>query len=147
MDADEKDLRLLALLQRDARLSYRELAKRAKMSVLTVMKRVKALEREGIIRSYAARIDFEMLGYDVHAMIKVRIAKGKLFDVERRIAMNRNVYAVLDHTGHFDTTLLCRFKNTRALDTFLKQVQTYDFVERTETLLILNTIKQESVKL
>lgn len=147
MDADEKDLKLLTLLQQDARLSYRQLAKKAKMSVLTVMKRVKALEREGIIKCYAARIDFEKLGYDVHAMVKVRIAKGKLFDVERRIATSRNVYAVLDHTGHFDTTILARFQNTRLLDQFLKRLQGYDFVERTETMLILNTIKQESVKL
>ncbi len=146
MAIDEKDRKLLAFLQQDARLSYRQLAKKAKMSVLTVMKRVKAMETAGIITGYGASLDYEQLGFDVHAIIKARIAKGKLFEVERRVAHEKNVYAVLDHTGHFDTTILARFKHTRDLDRFLKRLQKYDFVERTETLLVLNTIKQDGVR-
>ncbi len=140
---DEKDRKLLRLLRQDARLSYRQLAKKAKMSVLTVMRRVKRLEAEKVITGYHAALDPERLGYEIHALIKVRVAKGKLFEVERKIASDKHVYAVFDHTGHFDTTLLCRFKHARDLDRFLKRVQQHDFVERTETLLILNTIKEE----
>lgn len=147
LTVDERDRKLLAFLQQDARLSYRQLAKKAKMSVLTVMRRVKALEAKGVITRYSARIDYEQLGYDVHAIIKARIAKGKLLEVEKKIASEKNVYAVFDHTGHFDTTILARFKHTRDLDRFLKRIQKHDFVERTETLLVLNTIKQAAIKL
>lgn len=145
MSLDEKDRKLLTLLQKDGRLSYRQLAKKAKMSVLTVMKRVKALEEKKIITGYHAAIDYDLMGYDVHAIIKARIAKGKLFEVERKMASVKNIYAVLDHTGNFDTTILTRFKTTRELDAFLKRIQKYGFVERTETLLVLNTIKQEPI--
>lgn len=147
MEFDEKDRKLLALLQQDCRLSYRQLAKKSGISVLTVMKRVKALEAAKVITGYRAAVDHEQLGYDVHALVEVRVAKGKLFEVERKFASDRNVYAVLDHTGHFDTTILARFKSTRDLDRFLKRIQTYDFVERIETKLILNTIKLTDVSL
>ncbi len=147
MIIDEKDRKLLTLLQQDARLSYRQLAKKAGMSVLTVMKRVKALEARKAITGYTAALDYEQLGLDVHAIVKVRVAKGKLFEVERKVAHEKHVYMVLDHTGNFDTTILCRFKTTRDLDLFLKRIQRHDFVERTETLLVLNTIKNQPLKL
>jgi len=147
MTIDEKDKKLITLLQEDARLSYRQLAKKAGMSVLTVMKHVKALEERKVIAGYAATIDYEQLGLDVHAIVKVRVAKGKLFEVERKIAIEKHVYMVLDHTGNFDTTILCRFRTTRDLDAFLKRIQKHDFIERTETLLVLNTIKNQSLKL
>lgn len=143
---DEKDRRILSTLQRDARLSYRELARRTGYSLLTVMKRVRALEQQGAILGSRLKLDYERLGYNVHAIIEVRIAKGKLFEMERKIAGERGVYAVFDHTGPFDTTLLARFRTTRELDRFLKRIQTYEFVERTETKLILNTMKLEDVE-
>ncbi len=138
---DDKDRKLIDLLRHDGRLSYRQLAAKAELSVLTVMKRVKALEAGHVITGYHATVDAEKLGLDVHAIIEVKIAKGKLFEVERRVASEPAVYAVFDHTGQFDTTLLARFKGTRDLDRFLKRLQTFDFVERTETKLVLNTIK------
>jgi Lrp/AsnC family transcriptional regulator, regulator for asnA, asnC and gidA len=80
-------------------------------------------------------------------MIEVRISKGKLFELERRMARHQNIYAVYDTTGDFDTVLLGRFKSTRLMDKFLKEIQTYDFVERTHTNIILNTIKEDMMRI
>ncbi len=79
-------------------------------------------------------------------MIEIRISKGKLFDVEKKIASNPNVFAIYDVTGSFDAVVLARFRTRRQMDNFLKRLQTYEFVERTETKLILNTIKEEFIK-
>ena len=49
-------------------------------------------------------------------------------------------------TGDFDAAILARFKNRRQMDSFLKKIQTYDFVERTNTRLILNAIKEKNVR-
>ena len=130
----------------DSRLSYRELAKKVKVSVVTAMNRAKALEKEGIIRRYTTIIDYDKVGYDVEVMIEIRISKGNLFEVEKKIATDPNVFAVYDMTGEFDAALLARFRNRREMDNFLKRIQTYDFVERTNTRLILNTIKEKQVE-
>lgn len=147
MEIDETDKAIIQVLQQNARLSYRQVAQRIHVSVATVMKRIQRLEQEKIIKRYCALIDYDKLDYDIHVIIELRVSKGKLFQVEKQIATNPNVYAVYDHTGQFDATILARFKTRRSMDSFLKKIQTYDFVERTETLLVLNTIKEEGIQL
>jgi len=146
MELDEIDKKVLNALIENSKLSLREIAKKADVSVATAMHRVNNLEKEGIIKKYTTLVDYPKLGYDVEVLIEVRISKGKLFQVEKEIAHHPNVFAVYDLTGDFDAGILARFKNRRQMDTFLKKIQTYDFVERTNTRMILNTIKEKQVE-
>ena len=146
MKIDKTDKKILNILMENSRLSYREIAKKAGVSAVTALKRVKELEKENIIRSYDTRIDYEGLGYDVQVIIQMRIAKGKLFNVERKIAVDKHVFAVYDMTGAFDAMIIAKFKNRKSLDSFLKKIQGYDFVERTRTNLILHTITERRIK-
>src|SRR3990167_37824 len=142
---DENDKKIIEILTENSRLSYRQIAKKLALSVATVMNRVKKLENEKIIKKYSALLDYEKLGFDIDVIIDVRISKGKLLEVESVIAKNPNVFAVYDVTGAFDAVILARFPNRRKMDSFLKKIQAFDFVERTETKLILNTIKEEQL--
>lgn len=136
---------IINILLENSRLSAREIARKANCSVVTVLNKLKQLEEEKIIKGYSAVVDYEKLGYDVQAVISLRISKGKLLEVEQKIAVHPNVFAVYDTTGNFDCELIAKFKTRRGLDTFLKKIQKYDFVERTETKLILNTIKEQAI--
>ncbi len=142
-----KDAEILNILVDNARLSAREVAKKAGVSAVTAINKIKELEKAGIIKGYSAEIDSEKIGYDVHAIIRLQIAKGKLFEVENKIAVHPNVFAVYDVTGEFDALIITKFKSRKVLDTFLKKIQGYDFVQRTETQLILNTIKERNIKI
>lgn len=142
---DELDVKLLNLMLTNSRLSSRDLAKESGVSIVTVLKRIKALELSGILKRYTVDLDYERLGYDVSVLVKMRIAKGKLFEVEEKIAVNPHVFAVYDVTGDFDAVVLAKFKSRKMMDAFLKHIQTFDFVERTETSLILNTIKESRI--
>lgn len=142
---DGRDKEIINCLIIDSRQSYRKLAEKAKVSVATIMHRVNKLEKEKIIKKYTTVIDYEKLGYDVEVMIEISISKGKLFMVEKKIAVHPNVFAVYDITGASDAVILARFHNRRMMDNFLKEIQTYDFVESTHTKLILNTIKEDSL--
>ena len=144
---NETDKKILNILVDNSRLSLRQIAKKANVSVATVMHHIKRLEKDGIIKKYTTKIDYEKTGYDIEVIIEVRISKGKLFEVEKKIAMHPNVFAVYDITGAFDALVLARFPTRRQMDNFLKKLQTYEFVERTETKLILNTIKDESIEI
>ncbi len=143
---DETDKQILNVLLDNSRLSYREIAKKVRVSVATVMHRVNRLKKEKIIKKYTTVLDYEKLGYDVEITIHMKINKGKLIELENKIAKANNVFAVYDVTGKSDAIVIARFKNRRSMDNFLKQIQTYDFVERTETSLILNTIKEDFLK-
>ena len=145
-EIDKVDAGIIRALEENARLSLRKVAKKTGVSVATVMHRLKILERERIIRKYSAILDYDKLGYSLQAIIDVIVSKGMLFEVERKIASHPNVAAVYDITGHFDVMVIAYFKSRRGLDEFIKKIQTYDFVEKTETRIILNTIKDERVK-
>ncbi|MEM2365562.1 MAG: winged helix-turn-helix transcriptional regulator, partial [Nitrososphaerota archaeon] len=59
---DEMDLAIIRELIKDGRASYRSIAKKLGISVATVASRVAALEKDGIIKGYAALVDYEKLG-------------------------------------------------------------------------------------
>lgn len=140
---DETDKDVLNELLKDPRKSYRDIAKAIRKSPATVMNRIKNLEKEKIIKGYTTLVDYDRLGYDLTVIIDIRIAKGNLHKVEKKFAFEPNVLAVYDNTGHFDATIIGRFKNRKTMDGFLKRIQKDDFVERTETKLVLKTLKEE----
>ncbi len=144
---DVIDRRVLNHLLNRGRDSYREIAKELHLSPSTVMKRVREMEKKGMIKRYSAVVDYDSLGFDIHVIVDVRVAKGKLQLIESKIARHGSVLSVFDNTGSFDATVIARFKNRAGLDRFIKRLQTYDFVERTETKLILNTIKEGPIRL
>lgn len=141
------DVKIINLLLENSRLSYRKISRKLGVSVATVMNRVKKMENEKIIKSYTAVIDYEKLGHEFKTIIDVRVLKGKLFNVEKKISSHPNVSAVYDTTGPFDALIIASFRTRRELDFFLKKIQTYDFVERIETRLVLNTIKDTQIVL
>jgi DNA-binding Lrp family transcriptional regulator len=143
METDKTDIEILRVLEKNSRLSLRKIAKKVGVSVATVMHRLNRLEKEGVIKGYSALLDYDKLGYELQALISVDVSKGKLFEVEKKIATDPSVHAVYDITGHFDVVVVARFKSRKSLDNFIKKIQTYDFVEKTETAIVLNTIKEE----
>ncbi|MDI6720754.1 MAG: Lrp/AsnC family transcriptional regulator [Candidatus Aenigmarchaeota archaeon] len=144
---DELDKKIANLLMENSKLSYRKIARNLSTSTATIMNRVNRLEKEGIIKKYTAKLDYERLGYDVSVIVDVRVSKGKLLEVEKKIASHPNVSAVYDITGHFDAMVIANFRSRKELDVFLKRLQALEFVERTETKLILNKVKEEFMKI
>ena len=143
---DGIDREIINLILDNSKLSFRQIAQKIGVSVTTVMNRIRAMEKEGVIKKYSAQIDYEKLGYEFDVIIEVQVSHGKLHDIEKHFAEQPNVVAVYDATGQFDITLICRFKSRRQLDSFVKRIQTFNHVERTLTKLILKTIKEEPIK-
>src|SRR5204862_3584961 len=78
---DGTDHRLLAELQRDARLSLAELGRRVGLSSPAVAERLGRLERSGVIRGYRAEVDPRALGLSLTAVIRIRPAPRQLAKV------------------------------------------------------------------
>ena len=140
---DALDRGILQELNVDARRSHREIAQRLKVSPTTVSSRVSRLEREGVIRGYVPLLDDQLLGWDLAATIGIRISKGKLREVEERLARDPRAYAIYDVTGDFDALLIGRFRDRRDLDRFVKHALQDPYVERTNTQVVLNRVKED----
>jgi len=142
-DLDELDRSILRQLNGNARASYREIARALGVSISTVSNRVKGLEAEGVVTGYVPIIEPGRIGYDVAAVVGVKISRGKLLEVQRRIGKDERVFGVYDVTGEWDSVIMVRFRNTRELDAFVKKLVAMENVERTYTQVVLNTVKEE----
>jgi Lrp/AsnC family transcriptional regulator for asnA, asnC and gidA len=140
---DGLDRGILEELNVDARRSHREIAERLKVSPTTIVMRIERMERDGIIRGYVPLLDDEALGWELSATIGIRISKGKLREVEERLAKDPRAYAIYDVTGDFDALLIGRFRDRRDLDRFVKHALQDPQVERTNTQVVLNRVKED----
>jgi DNA-binding Lrp family transcriptional regulator len=140
---DEIDRKLLRELLTDSKRSYRELASAIGVSAATVINHVRRLESAGVIKDYSARLDHERLGYELTVVTEIVVSKGKLLETDEEIAKIPNVCAVYDITGQTDAMVVAKFKSRNKLSDFTKALLAMPYVERTNTHVVLTTVKED----
>jgi len=140
---DETDERILKNLMVDARVSARQLALKLGMSTVTILSRIKKLEKMKIIKGYSALIDHEKIGYSLTAVIEMVGKNDKIVDIENEISKFENVCGVYDITGSTDTIIIAKFKERNELSKFVKDLAAIPNVENTITHVVLNTTKED----
>ncbi len=142
---DKIDTKILNTLIENGSIGYKKIAKTLGITIGTVHNRIKKLEKEKIIKKYCTLLDCEKLGYGISVLINVTITGGHLEEIEKKYSKHKNVCAVYDVTGGFDMVMVAKFKETRELNGFVKKLMAEKHVERTNTSLVLNIIKEENV--
>jgi Lrp/AsnC family leucine-responsive transcriptional regulator len=141
---DGLDRKIVAALERDARISFAMLAEEVGLSKTPCWKRVKALEDAGIIRGYSTRIDPAKLGFGIEAFIQVSIdfEVSDAFEAAvQRHPLIRRCYAT---TGEADYLLQIVAVDMMALDTMLRQeLSRLPGVRRTVTSMAMREIKSD----
>jgi DNA-binding Lrp family transcriptional regulator len=140
---DETDVKILRILTADARLSSRQVARQCNVSVGTALSRIKRMEDEAIIEGYTALLDQEKLGYELTVVTEITVSKGRLLEVENEVARIPNVCCVYDLTGLADAAIVAKFKNREDLSKFTKHLLSLAYVERTNTHVVLTTVKED----
>ena len=140
---DELDEKILKILLSDGRTSAREIAERLHVSTSTVTSRIEKLRERQIIRGFSARVDFQKLGYELTAVTEIIVSKGKLLEMEREIARFPEVCAVYDVTGEVDAIVVSKCRTREDLSRFTKELLAMPFVERTNSHVVLTTVKED----
>lgn len=143
MELDQTDVKILRNLLVDARLSSRQIARKVGLSVGTVISKIRKMSQEGIIKGYSATLDHEKLGYQLTVITEITVSKGKLLEMEKEIARMQSVCAVYDITGLTDAMVIAKFKSREELSDFTKALLAMPFVERTNTHVVLTTVKED----
>jgi Lrp/AsnC family leucine-responsive transcriptional regulator len=102
---DRTDRRLLELLQADGRLTNQELAERVSLSPSPCLRRVRALEKAGVIQRYAALLDPQRVGLELLAYVSVKLEKRGKMPVDqftRAVLSWPEVIACFSMTGDMD---------------------------------------------
>lgn len=121
---DETDVRLLAILQSDGRITNADLAKRVGLSPPSVLQRVRALERAGLIKAYVALLDADRLGLKttVLAMISLSMHQDQPIERFRKSVMEIDEVVECYHvSGEFDFLLKIIVKDIKAYELLIRE--------------------------
>ena len=143
---DRIDRRILEHLQRDGRLSNQELAERVSLSASPCLRRVRALERAGVIRQYAALLDPLRVGLELLAYVTVKLEKRGKMPVDqftRAVQAWPEVIACFSMTGDMDYLMRVQVADLPhysrfVMDKLLKQPGVIDI----KTNFVLERIKE-----
>ena len=133
---DHIDEQLIHLLQKNARMSLKSLAKEVYLSTPAVSARIEKLEEEGIIKSYGARIDPLKLGFHITAFINMELEPVQKPEFYPFIASIPNVIECNCVTGNYSMLMKVAFPSTIELDTFIGQLQHFG---KTQTQIVFST--------
>jgi Lrp/AsnC family leucine-responsive transcriptional regulator len=144
---DRTDLAILALLQREGRLTNAELAERVKLSASACLRRVQRLESTGVIGGYAARVEPKAVGLGLQAFVRVQLSSHDAVTVQAFVERLRgweDVVACHALTGDMDYLLHVVVEDLEHFSRFLLDHLLNDAgVADVNSSFVLRTVKQE----
>ncbi len=146
---DAVDRRLLNALQENGRIPVTDLAEMVGLTTSPCLRRLKILERAGIIRGYAALVDQTKVGLPVSVFISVKLEMQREEALERFEAAMRDCPEVVEcylMTGPRDYLLRVVAKDLAAYERFLKQTLTrIEGVASIESSFALSQVKYSNL--
>ncbi|AEL28400.1 MULTISPECIES: Lrp/AsnC ligand binding domain-containing protein [Cyclobacterium] len=138
LDIDNVDLKIISLLNKDAKTPYTEIAKKVFVSSGTVHVRMRKLEDLGVVKSATLNIDYSKLGYDISAFLGIYLEKSSLYDtVIEKLKDISEVINAYYTTGNYSIFAKIICKDTNHLRDVLNKIQLVEGIDRTETLIVL----------
>lgn len=146
---DEKDRQIIRELQLDGRLSNHELAERVNLSPSPCLRRLRNLEKSGVIQGYTALINQKAYGLPVTVFIRVRLEHHSQETVQTFEAMILDIDEVLDchlMTGGIDYLLRVVVESLDAYEEFIrKKIHKIPAIASIDTSFAYGIVKQSQV--
>jgi DNA-binding Lrp family transcriptional regulator len=144
---DSIDMRILAELQADGRITNVELSRRAKITAPPCLRRMRALEKAGYIQGYHADLDAKLLGFEVTGFVYVGLASQHDHDLKQFEEHMRSWPEVRECymlSGEVDFILKCVAKDLASFQDFITEKLTAEKnVASVKTALAIHASKAE----
>jgi Lrp/AsnC family leucine-responsive transcriptional regulator len=145
-ELDQRDHRILDLVQRDGKLAQAEIARRVGLSTAAVNERLRKLERAGVIRRWGAVVNPRAVGAGLTAFVEVFIEhpRSEPAFIAKLLALDE-VQECHHITGEFSLLIKVRVRDIEGLQRLLlEELNPMEGVRQTRTSLVLSTVKEES---
>lgn len=146
---DPIDRRILEILQSNAKITNANLATKIGLSPAPTLERVKKLENSGIIESYHAKLDKEIVGLGVSTFVMVSLRGHNKENIDKFIESINQIDEIVEchHiTGSCDFILKIVSSDIAAYQKLmLEKVSNIDVVDNMESMVILSTFKDSKV--
>jgi DNA-binding Lrp family transcriptional regulator len=140
MTYENLDAKLINALLGDGRASLRSLAEKLDVSVTTVSNHLRDLEDEGVIEGYTPRVNYDALGYDVTAVIQLKVEGSALPDITERLKEEKQMISVYEVTGDYDIIAVGKFSDTDGMNKQIKSLLTDADIRESNTSVVLNAV-------
>lgn len=142
---DENDLKLLRLLQEDARITREQLSKKLKLSKSAIQYRIKKLESSGVIEGYYAKINHSRMGkeYQAITLVRAKYSPSYYTRLGQKLASLKGVWAVYYTFGDNDFVLLTRGTDREDILSTIEQMTQLGGIERTSSQIVIKTLKED----
>jgi len=141
LELDSVDTQILDVLAKDARLSYRDIAKRLGLSHTNVSARIKRLEDDGVILGYAAVIDPDTEGL-YPLCLRISAKSGfELGEIGRRVSEFPEVHVVMRVSGDCELLALTLSRDRQTALDLLAKINRIDGIEKAGSHVVLQSIK------
>jgi len=147
MKLDEKDLRILNILKKNAELNTSQISKKTGIPITTIHNRIKKLKQEGIIKNYTINIDHEKIGKPLASYILITINQSILgkkisqHEIGRRLKAFDEVESADIVTGATDIIIKVRAESMKGLNEFItEKLRNIEGIDKTQTLMVLEEI-------
>ena len=142
MTYENLDTELVNALLGDGRASLRSLADDLDVSVTTVSNHLADLEDEGVIRGYSPTVDYNALGYDVTAVIQLKVDGSALPDITDRLREHDQMISVYEVTGDHDVVAIGKFEDTDDMNDAIKTLLADTDIRESNTNVVLNSVSE-----
>jgi DNA-binding Lrp family transcriptional regulator len=140
MTYENLDAKLINALLGDGRASLRSLAEELDVSVTTVSNHLRDLEDEGVIEGYTPRVNYGELGYDVTAILQLKVEGSALPDITDRMEEQKQMVSVYEVTGDYDVIAIGKFEDTDGMNEQIKTLLTDADIRESNTSVVLNAV-------
>ncbi len=142
---DHIDTKILRCLTKDARMNASQISQKVNLSISAVIERMKKMEASGLIKGYTAVIDEKRAGFNVQAMISIRLEHPKFNqEFNRQMCSHERVMECFYITGDFDYIARIGVSSTDELTQVLHDIKQIPGVSLTRTYVVLDNIKQST---
>jgi Lrp/AsnC family transcriptional regulator for asnA, asnC and gidA len=138
---DEKDAVILSKLRKNARSSYGEIAKELGISDVAVMKRIRKLEEEGVIRRYTIIADDRMAGYGATSMTGLDVEPEHLFDIASSLKEKPYVKYLAISSGDHQIMAIIKARDSSELASYHSEISRLPGVRRICPSVIMDIMK------
>jgi DNA-binding Lrp family transcriptional regulator len=142
MTYENLDRKLVNELLGDGRASLRSLAEDLDVSVTTVSNHLTDLEEDGIIEGYTPKVDYDKLGYDVTAIVQLKVEGSSLPEVTDSLRDHEQMISVYEVTGDYDIIAVGKFTDTDGMNDQIKELLTDPEIKESNTSVVLNAASE-----
>ncbi len=140
---DEIDKKIIEVLEKNSRTSYKNISRHAKISDVAVHKRIKKME-DGVIKAFTVLVDQGAHGVGTVAMANVRCETGMTPDIAKSLAEIKDVTEVYTTVGNYDIAMKIRTSDTDSLKEIIEsEVMAIKGINEIRTSIVFDCVKEK----